>query len=120
MHRRNQRRHVFRVGMLRDAVAQVEHMTAAVAVAAEDVIHFFVDRIGRGEQHGGIHVALQRDFVADVLARDADVYGPVQANCIAAGVGDAFEPQAAALGEHDGRDLTPSFSLIRPSTMRCV
>ncbi len=86
-------------------------MAAAVAVAAEHFFHFGTDRFGRGKQDCRIEVALQRDFMADLLPRDADVHGPVQADRIAAGVGNAFDPQSAALGEHDGRDAHAIFFL---------
>ena len=106
MHRAQERAGMFRVHFRRNAVTQVEHMPAALAVAGQDAPDFSADGFWLGVQHGRVHVALQRNLVADATAGVADVAGPVQAQGIRAGIGDAFQPQAAALGEQDHRHFT--------------
>ncbi len=78
-------------------------MPGALAVAGQDTADFAADRLGVGVQNGRVHVALQRDAVAYALAGFANVAGPVQAQGVGTGVGDAFQPQAAALGEENDR-----------------
>src|SRR3546814_5445658 len=88
---------VFRVDFGSDAMAEVEHMTAALAIAGEDAPDFGADGFGFGVKHSRIHVALQGDFAADTLAGIANVAGPVQAQGVGTGIGNAFQPQTAVL-----------------------
>ena len=70
---------VFGVGVLVDAVAEVEYMAAAVAVVGKNACDFGADRFGRAEEGKRVEVALQGDLFADATAGFADVAGPVQA-----------------------------------------
>ncbi|KPW18756.1 Uncharacterized protein ALO90_05439 [Pseudomonas amygdali pv. aesculi] len=88
-------------------MAEVEDVAGAAAVAGEDACNFLADGFRACVKHGRVHVALQRNLAADTLTRFADVAGPVQAQSIGADVGDAFQPQPAAFGEHDDRHLAP-------------
>ncbi|RMU66035.1 hypothetical protein ALP29_05221, partial [Pseudomonas syringae pv. avii] len=106
VHCAQERTRMLRVHFRGDAVAEVEHVATAFAVASEDASDFGTDRFRLGVKHGGVHVALQRDLVAHATAGFADIAGPIQAQGIGPGIGDAFQPQAAALGEHDHRHFT--------------
>ena len=107
MHRLDEHTSVSRVHFRGNAVAEVEHMTGALAVAGENPFHFIADRLRVGIQHGGVHIALQRDFGADPGTGHADIHGPVQTDTISATLGNAFQPQAAVLGEYNHRDAAP-------------
>ena len=52
MHRRHQRSRAVRVGKLRNPVPQIEHMAAAVSVAAQYLFHLVVDDFRRGKAAG--------------------------------------------------------------------
>ncbi|CAI8744343.1 NAD-specific glutamate dehydrogenase [Pseudomonas sp. IT-P74] len=105
MHGAQEGARMFRVDFRRDAVTQVEHVTTAFAIAGENAADFCADGFRFCVQHGRVHVALQRDLVTDTGAGTADVAGPVQAQCVGTSIGDAFQPQAAVLGEQDHRHL---------------
>ncbi|MCY1450809.1 hypothetical protein D9M71_676450 [compost metagenome] len=92
-----------RVDFRGDAVAEVEHVAAAVAVSSQDAPHFRTDRRRVGVEHRRVHVALQGHLVADAGAGAADVAGPVQAQHFGAAVGHGLKPQTATLGEQDYR-----------------
>lgn len=96
---------MFRIDLRGDAVAEIEHMATALAVTGEDASDFSADGFRLGVEHGRVHVALQGDLVADTLAGVANVAGPVQTQGVGACIGDAFQPQAAVLGEQDHWDF---------------
>lgn len=54
----------------------------------------------RRQQDSRVKISLQRDARSDACSCKADIDSPVEANCIAAGVGDTFEPAAAAFGKN--------------------
>ena len=58
MHFVYQVRHVFGRRVLADAVAEVEDMAAAFAVAVQNTVYFGADGFGRAEQGGRVEVAL--------------------------------------------------------------
>src|SRR5690606_13959770 len=99
VHRVNEGFGVIRVDVLVDAVAEVEDVTAALAVGGQDARHFLADAGGRRVEHGRIHVALQGNTLTDALTRAGNVDGPVEADTVRATAGDGFEPQATVLGE---------------------
>ena len=49
---------ILRIGVLRDAVPQVEHMAAAIAVTAQYLLDFVADHLGGGEQNRRVEIAL--------------------------------------------------------------
>ena len=54
----HQRGDILRIGMLRDAVPQVEHVAAAIAIAAQYLLDFVADDLGGGEQNRRVEIAL--------------------------------------------------------------
>ncbi len=70
---------VFGVGVLVDAVAEVEYMAAAVSVVSKDARDFGADRLRCAEEGKRVEVALQGNLFADATAGFADVARPVQA-----------------------------------------
>ncbi|MNQ89873.1 hypothetical protein D3C85_1051950 [compost metagenome] len=96
-----------RVDFRGDAVAEVEHMARAGAVAGEDARHFGANRRGLGVEHARIHVALQGHLATDTAAGLADVAAPVQTEGVGTSGGHGLQPQAAVLGEQDHRHLAP-------------
>ena len=105
MHRAQESTCVLWIYFRGNAVPQVEHMTSAFAVARQDTPDFGPDSFRLGVEHGRVHVALQCNLVANAAARVTDVAGPIQAQGICPSVSDAFQPQAAVLGEQDHRHL---------------
>ena len=77
------------------------------AEAVQGATHLGADRLLTAEQHHGVNVALQGHPVGHKGTRGAQVGGPVQAHHIGTAGGDAFEPLAAALGEHDAGHALP-------------
>src|SRR5262245_42422398 len=65
VHRSDQRRDVFRTRALRNAVSQVEDVTGAAAEGLERSCDLLAHDLGRGEQHGGIEIALDRGGARD-------------------------------------------------------
>src|SRR3569832_172525 len=110
---------VVRVGELRNAVAEVEHMAWMVAVAVDDACDFATDDIRRAVQGAGIEIALQRHLAAHAAARFADVDAPVEADRVGAAGGDGFQLPPPLVKTMLGT-RRPSRSLIRPSTMRSM
>ncbi len=86
-----------------DAVAEVEHLTAAMAVRGKDAPDFSADCCRVGIEHTRVHVALQRDLVANTGASAADIARPVQAQSLGAGRGHRLQPQTATLGKQNYR-----------------
>ena len=68
---------VFGVGVLVDAMAEVEYMAAAVAVVGEDACDLGADRFRCTEEGKRVEVALQGNLFADATTCFADVAGPV-------------------------------------------
>src|SRR5512139_3377355 len=93
--------------MLVNAVAEIEDMAAALAVAGEDRRHFGADAFRRGVEDGRVHVALQSDLMADALARLAKVGGPVETEGIGTALRHRLQPLPAALCEEDHWHLAP-------------
>ena len=58
MHSIHQCLDVFRVGVLADAMTEVEDVAAAFAVAVQNTAYFSTDGFGRAEQGGRVEVAL--------------------------------------------------------------
>ena len=83
---------VFWIGVLVDAVAEVEYMAAAVAVFGEVWWDLGADRLRCAEEGKRVEVALQGNLFADATACFADVAGPVQAQCVCADFCHAFQP----------------------------
>ncbi len=90
-----------------NAVAEVEDVTAAFAVAGQNARHFVADGGRLSVEHGGVHVALQGNLRTHTTARFADIAGPVQTQCISASFSQRLQPQAAVFGEEDDRNLAP-------------
>jgi hypothetical protein len=59
-------------------------------------------------------------LVTDAAAGLAQVRRPVQADHVSAGGGDLVQPQAAALGEHDGRDALAVVLTLQLDSTRFV
>ena len=76
-------------------------MAGPVAKARENIGHLGADTLGLGEQNRRVGVALQGYTIAHARHGLVDVDGPVQTNRRRAGIGDGFQPGAAAFGEHD-------------------
>lgn len=79
MYRVDERTSIGRVDFRGDAVAEVEDVAGAAAVAGKDACDFLADGFRASVEHGRVHVALQRNLAADTLTRFADIAGPVQA-----------------------------------------
>ena len=85
-------------------MSQIEHMAIVRAELLDQPLRMGADDVGRRVEHIRVQVALQRNTVADPLAGLVDRGGPVQANGLAAGGRDLFQPLSAALGEQRDRD----------------
>src|SRR5690606_12200137 len=72
------------------------------------------DLIRWREQHHGIKIALQGDTIAYLASGPTQVDRPVHPDGITAGIGDFVQPEAAALGEHDGGHATPLGLALQP------
>ena len=83
---------VFRIGVLVDAVSEVEYMAAAVAVVSKNACDFGADRFLCAEEGKRVEVALQGNLFANATAGFADVAGPVLAQCVCADFCHAFQP----------------------------
>src|SRR3989338_11078885 len=81
----DQHRHLARVDMLVDTVAEVEHEAGTRAVVFEDGADLGADALGRGIKNRRVHVALERDFVAHTRTRVFQIRGPVETEGVAAG-----------------------------------
>ena len=92
---------IFGRRVLHHTMSEIENMTVARAEALQYFVHFLDDDVGRREQHRGIEIPLQRDFVAHTFTGKADVGAPVQTNGIATGSGNAFQIFSSALGENN-------------------
>src|SRR5690554_3951842 len=89
-----------------DAVAEVEYMTATLAITGKNTLYLCTDGLGVGIQYRGVHVALQSNLGTHSGTGHTNIHGPVQANTIGATISDAFQPQPAILGKHDNRHAT--------------
>ena len=69
VHGLHQRKDVIGIGVLRDAVAEVENVARAGAVVGEHSADFALDAGRRREQHRRIQIALQGDPISDARAR---------------------------------------------------
>ena len=96
---------VFGRGELGDAMAEVEDMPGVGAIGVENLLRFGGNSLGAAKQHCGIQIALQGNPITHLTAGGTDIHGPVEADRVGAAVGDVGQPQAAALGEDDARDL---------------
>ena len=112
MHSRDHGGGVIGIDIRMDAVAEVEDMPGAAAVAGEHAADLALDALGRGVEGAGVEVALQGDLVAHQRARVGEIHGPVNAESITAGLGHAVEPLAGALGEEHHRH-TAAIGLAR-------
>lgn len=102
---------IVRVDVLVNAMTQVEHMAAALTVCAQDPRNLLLDHRFWCVQHAGVEVALQGDFLPDLLPYGPDVYGPVQSNAIRARGGNFRCPGSAAFGKEDHGD---ALAFMRP------
>src|SRR5689334_9098254 len=89
------------MGVLRNAVAEIEHVPRARAERAENVCDFTTYALRLTEEHGRIQITLQCNAITDAPARFADIYGPVEADPIRADRGNVLQPHAAAFREDD-------------------
>ena len=78
MHRFNKDARMLRVNVLMDAVAEVKDVAFPLTKAGEDGRDFFFNTRGGRIEHGRIHVALQRDFVAHATTGIGNIGGPVE------------------------------------------
>ena len=65
----NQRAEMFRINIRCDAMPQVENMTGAVTEGLQHFSRFLSNDIPGCQQDRRVHVALQRNLVADAAAR---------------------------------------------------
>lgn len=87
-----------------NAMAQVEHMTATLAVTRQAHFHLVFDD-GRIRQHNGwIKIALQGHSITHPGSCIGKRDRPVHTEAIAAGSSDGFEMRIAALAKQDHRD----------------
>src|SRR4029077_7574855 len=63
VYRVHQRRHIFRRGVLGNAMPEVEHMTISISVACQYLDGLLVDDVWRSQQDSRIEVSLQRDTI---------------------------------------------------------
>ena len=68
-----------------------------LAVRRQRALDFGADLFRAGEQDGRVEVALQRDLVAHLRARAAQVHGPVEADRVGASIAGSPEHLANAL-----------------------
>ena len=80
--RLDERPGVLGIYIRRNAVAEVEYVTRAGAVATQDIAYFLTNTLFRRIEHGGIHIALQSHTIAHASTSVADVRGPIQTNGI--------------------------------------
>src|SRR5437870_5535203 len=85
-----------------DAVSEIQDVTMTAAFGQQR-LRLFGDDLWRREQHARIEVALQREAVADTLARVLQVDAPIQAQHVRAATRHLFEEGAAAVDVHYGR-----------------
>ena len=93
---------------LRNAVPEIEHMAHARidrAEAVEQPVGLGGNGLGRGEQHGGVEIALECHFVTHAGTGAAQIGGPVQPQGVGAGIGHGLQPLAATLGEQNHRHV---------------
>ena len=69
MHRIHQNFGMLGIGMLVDAVAEIEHMAAALAISRQNARGFSAYAFGRAKQRKRVEIALQRYFIAHAAAR---------------------------------------------------
>src|SRR5690554_5740555 len=98
---------MIRVGVLADAMAQIEDMSRPMAVAVEDSPYFRMNRRRTRKQHVGVEVALQRDLMPHPGTGVGHLGSPVETHRIRTRLNDIFEPLAAILGEQNNRYAAP-------------
>jgi hypothetical protein len=85
-------------------MTKIEYVTGSTPEGLERLLNLATDDFGRGEQHCGVEVALERGAGTDPPARISEVDAPVQTDAIASGCGDPLKPRRSAFGEYDDRD----------------
>ena len=85
-------------------MTEIEYVAGSAPEGLERLLNLATDDFGRGQQHRGIEIALDRGTGTDPPARIPEVYAPVQTDAIASGRGYPLKPRRPALGEHDDRD----------------
>ena len=85
-------------------MTEIEYVTGSTPEGLERLLNLATDDFGRGQQHRGIEIALERGAGTDPPARISEVDAPVQTDAIASACGDLLEPRRPALGEDDDRD----------------
>ena len=85
-----QRSYVLRRRVLRNPMAEIEHVPVASPERGQCLCRLAANHIDRGGEHGGIQIALQRDAGADARTRACEIDGPVEPERITARCRDAF------------------------------
>ena len=105
MHCVNKRTGVLGRDLRVDTVTEIEHMAVATTIALQHLAHLVANLVGWAVQHARIHVALQRDPVANTRPRIGQIGGPVDTQRITATIGNRFQPLPTALGKQHHRHL---------------
>ncbi len=85
-------------------MTKIEYVADSAPEGLERLLNLATDDLGRGQQHRGIEIALERGGGTDPPARISEFDTPVQTHAIASCCGDPLEPRRPALGEDDHRD----------------
>jgi len=85
-------------------MTEIEYVAGSAPEGLERLLNLATDDVGRGQQHRGIEIALERCVGTDPAARISELDAPVQTDAIASGCGDPLKPGRPALGEDDDRD----------------
>src|SRR5712691_1825672 len=112
VHCSDQRRDVFGLCELRNAVTEIEHVAGAASIGFEHFLGLAPHYLRRGEQHQRIEIALQGGSVADPPPRFAESRAPVQTDAVASGCGDSLQPGCAAFGENYDRNTRISHAAV--------
>src|SRR3990167_9286940 len=92
MHRFEEGTRMLRIDFRGDAVAEVEHLTAAMTVSRKNTPDFSADCRRVGVEHARVHIALQRHLVADAGTGAADIAGPAQAQRFGTAIPNRLQP----------------------------
>lgn len=90
-----------------DAVAEVEDMSGAPAVAPEHPPDFLSNALRRGIEDTGVQVPLEGHPILYQTTGVGQVLGPIHAQGVAAACRHPVQPPAATLGKEDDRDPSP-------------
>src|SRR5471030_2209636 len=89
-----------------NAMTEIKHVAVAFTEACQNGFYFLLNTHRRGVQHGGIHIALNRHFIAHATTRVSNVSRPVKTECITTGRSHRFQPLPATFGEQRDRHAT--------------